>query len=979
MCWLNYTDDEVRRFHPIFEAAANQALSNACLDGDLRWIHHHRNPGNTLVPDFVLVRQDTGRWLLAMEIKRTAASIHSTRNQVQAQGYVTTNADLYSPTTPHYYAISNLEQTILFVQRAGLPPRECRVRDGVYNVARFATRSEADFLIELATSLEAIVRRVSTDTAPAFDEVWPQILNGFIQTAEALVGIPRIEEPSSQCWDIVRGYFCHTLDIDSSRILLFRCLLAEYIYGVLDRFEHPDVRSLVPLTRCDPNHIGRTIANTLARLRGVDFSVLFEEAGVATYRTLMSGVTRIALSNYVESITTPPLLVRELARDRLDRSEFLDGIVYALHEGERLDDRGKVLTDPELAALLAAATINTPDDVVVDPCCGDGALLEAAYTRLIDLGSDHASAVQHLRGIEVDPTLVRLAFLRVALQEPSRIRPTVEPDIAQGDMFASPDAISSASVALMNPPFRRYEQQDLRPFPEQLKAHYSGSIRALSSRDSIADTGQQNAFTYYVQFLISAARPGCRLGIILDNKWYHNQYATPLREFILQHCTIEALIEYPYANLFSGWTIATSIIVCRKEDSTPTDHLTKFIRCSLDLAQVEPTDVRRIIEGGGPVPTGWSCREKPQRELEHRYGWKNYFADELLHEFRNGLPKLPELFEFGRRGSLAKEEGGMSALAFPFDCRTFGSVREADPRAIRRYQNRIVRKLTSSENSNLLQLARLIGDSFRGYAINNSDTLTSYMLTEAQVMLQPTIEPPVLRGNPAYWSDRKVPWLSVHDRAVAELEADTAMNSFISAFRCLTGLNDSLMPDEWLFVGLKEPYAGELIIPRKMRSAHRVHVNPFACTGGDRQVRLSSNFVSFCRCRATNADSELGRLEAVQVIAAFLTSSFGQLQFEMKGYNREGCLSVELHHLEQVRVIDPRILTRSERNRILAAYDALPYPVSASMLSVELPERNALDEIWAEVLCRQNERWVRSDLLAEVHAVLDEYLLARQP
>lgn len=979
MCWLNYTDDEVRRFHPIFEAAANQALLNTGLNGNLRWIHHHRIPGNTLVPDFVLVRQDTGRWVLATEIKRTSASIHSTRNQVQAQGYVTTNSDLYSATTPHYYAISNLEQTILFAQRAGLPPRECRVRDGVYKVARFAARTEADFRTELTTSLEALVQRVSTDIAPDFDEVWPQILNGFIRSAEVLVGIPRIEEPTSRCWDIVRGYFCHTLDLDSSRILLFRCLLAEYIYGILDRFEHPDIKNLVPLMRCDPNRVGRTIANTLARLRGVDFSVLFEEAGVAAYRTLMGGGTRIALSSYVESITTPPLMVRELARDRLDRSEFLDGIVHALHEGERLDDRGKVLTDPELAVLLAAATINTPHDVVVDPCCGDGALLEAAYTRLIDLGSDHSSSVRQLRGIEVDPTLVRLAFLRVALQEPARISATVEPDIVQGDMFALPDAISSASVALMNPPFRRYEHQDLRPFPEQLKTHYSGSIRALSGRDSIAETGQQNAFTYYVQFLIAAARPGCRFGIILDNKWYHNQYAMPLREFILQHCAIEALIEYPYANLFSGWTIATSIIVCRKEDSVPADHITKFIRCSLDLAQVEPTDVRRIIEGGGPAPTGWSCREKPQRELEHKSGWKNYFADELFHEFRNDLPTLPELFEWGRRGSLAKEEGGMSALAFPFDCRTFGSVREADPRATRRYQNRIVRRLTNTENSDLLQLARLIGDSFRGYAINNSDTLTSYMLTEDQVLLQPTIEPPVLRGNTAYWSDRKVAWRTVHERAVAELEADAAMHSFISAFRLLTRLDDRLMPDEWLFVGLKEPYAGELIIPRKMRSAHRVHVNPFACAGGDRQVRLSSNFVSFCRCRATDERSGLGRLEAVRVIAAFLTSSFGQLQFEMKGYNREGCLSVELHHLEQVQVIDPRSLTRSERNRLLAAYDALPYPVPVSVLSAELPERNVLDEILAEVLCRQNEEWVRSDLLAEVHAILDEYLLSRKP
>jgi hypothetical protein len=979
MCWLNYTDDEVRRFHPVFEAAAFQALANTGLSGELRWIHHHRTPGNTLIPDFALVRNDNGRWVIALEIKRTSASIHSTRNQVQAQGYATTNSDLYSAGAPRYFAISNLEQTILFAQRAGLPPRDCRVSDGVYNLARFSERTEVDFRSELVNNLEAIVQRVSTDATPDFDEVWPRILSGFIQTAEALLGAPQVEEPTTPCWDIVRDYFCHTLALDSSRILILRCLLAEYIYGVLDRFEHPDIGNLLPLTRCDPGRVGSTIANALSRLRGVDFRILFEDDGVAAYRALGGDSTPRALSDYIWSITTPPLMVRELARDRLDRSEFLDGIVHALHEGERLDDRGKVLTDPELAALLAAATITTPEDVVVDPCCGDGALLEAAYARLINLGSGHASAVQQLRGIEVDPTLVRLAFLRVALQEPASIRAAVEPDIAQGDMFASSEAISSASVALMNPPFRRYENQDPHPLPEQLKSHYSRSIRAVAGRASITNTGQQNVFTYYVEFLVSASQPGCRFGIILDNKWYHNRYATPLREFLLRHCAIEALIEYPYANLFASWTIATSIMICRKADAVPADHMTKFIRCSLDLGQIDSADVRRVIEGVEPLPTGWSCREKLQRELDHRNGWKNHFADGLSHEFRAGLPALPELFEWGRRGSLAKEEGGMSAIAFPFDCRTFGSLREADPQPTRRYQNRIVRTLTRAENSDLQQLARRIDDTFRGYAINNSGTLTGYTLTEAQVLQQPTIEPPTLRGHRAYWSDRRVPWQPVHDRAVAELEADDAARSFISEFRRLTGLDDNLMPDEWLFVGLREPYAGELIIPRKMRRAHRVHVNPFACTAGNRQVRLSSNFVSFYRCRAIDSDSGLHRLEAIRLIAAFMISSFGHLQFETKGYNREGCLSVELHHLQQIHVIDPRILTHDERTRVLAAFDALPYPVPTNRLSRELPERNALDKIWADVICRQHEGWVGGDLLDEVHAVLDEYILAREP
>ena len=37
---LEYTDDEVNRFHPEFLSAANVALENLLLDNTHEWIHH---------------------------------------------------------------------------------------------------------------------------------------------------------------------------------------------------------------------------------------------------------------------------------------------------------------------------------------------------------------------------------------------------------------------------------------------------------------------------------------------------------------------------------------------------------------------------------------------------------------------------------------------------------------------------------------------------------------------------------------------------------------------------------------------------------------------------------------------------------------------------------------------------------------------------------------------------------------------------
>jgi hypothetical protein len=85
---------EVSYYHPEFESAANEALHIAGLDSELEWVHHLRTPSNTVIPDFVLRRRSTHRWLLAFEIKRTKEAVFSTRYQIQAKGYAESNQHL---------------------------------------------------------------------------------------------------------------------------------------------------------------------------------------------------------------------------------------------------------------------------------------------------------------------------------------------------------------------------------------------------------------------------------------------------------------------------------------------------------------------------------------------------------------------------------------------------------------------------------------------------------------------------------------------------------------------------------------------------------------------------------------------------------------------------------------------------------------------------------------------------------------------
>lgn len=105
--------------------------------------------------------------------------------------------------------------------------------------------------------------------------------------------------------------------------------------------------------------------------------------------------------------------VRALA----DRFGSLLQVVPAMESGEPVltpvgiaerRRRGSFATPPELAAVLAAHALPTGDGgtTVVDPACGTGALLEAAFDRLLALDLPPRAAFEALHGVDADPSAV---------------------------------------------------------------------------------------------------------------------------------------------------------------------------------------------------------------------------------------------------------------------------------------------------------------------------------------------------------------------------------------------------------------------------------------------------------------------------------------------------------------------------------------------------------------------------------------------
>jgi hypothetical protein len=123
----------------------------------------------------------------------------------------------------------------------------------------------------------------------------------------------------------------------------------------------------------------------------------------------------------------------------------------------------------------------------------------------------------------------------------------------------------------------------------------------------------------------------------------------------------------------------------------------------------------------------------------------------------------------------------------------------------------------------------------------------------------------------------------------------------------------------------------------------------------------------------------LNRSDAVDLIAAFLLSSFGQLQFELEANNREGARSIEQYQVENIRVFDPRWIRPIKRASILNAASQLPYPVPTDIPAYAQPELYTLDQLIADEICNLNPALVATTLLQEVHQLLFDCIEARRP
>lgn len=186
--------------------------------------------------------------------------------------------------------------------------------------------------------------------------------------------------------------------------------------------------------------------------------------------------------------------------------------------------RGGYYTSSKVAEWLCSWAIQSADDAVLEPSCGDGAFLEAAVRRLRVLGATPAKIACRLTGVEIIPAEARFATERL-LPELGEFAGNI---VQNSDFFAWWQASDQPAfdAIIGNPPFIRYQS-----FPEPHRTR----AMAIMGEQGLTPNRLTNIWVPFVVAATASLKPGGRLALVLPAEILQVTYAAQLRSYLTDH------------------------------------------------------------------------------------------------------------------------------------------------------------------------------------------------------------------------------------------------------------------------------------------------------------------------------------------------------------------------------------------------------------------------------------------------------------
>ncbi|RFS22704.1 hypothetical protein DVR12_12995 [Chitinophaga silvatica] len=870
--WYNY--DEVADFHPLVEQALQNALVNKGYNNIAEIVHHPSIPNSSITPDFAIRLKSNHHYIFICEVKRTERDVESQRYQNQTRSYVTDAGPHWAVGYHKYFCITNIERLILLADRNG-PLMSCVLRNNPIQNPKFnpATHDATDAVAGLQNAFETILPVIFNRTNPDWDNNWEHIIETFHSN---YIGLKS------------------TLHGNSELPLyeLFRLLAYAYLKDYYQQRNSPNSAYFrnFPTAGTSLSDFIRILSTNYTRIMQLDFRQIFSDHPSQNQRIFPNNLTDQQLQYFKNLIQCLINYNSHAVANNDSPSYFFNLLTSGIYDRDEMHSEGKIMSDSELSNLLAALCIDSDTARVLDPGCGDGALLDAAYDQISLIAStanrvkSHNEILSQVDGLEIDPFLSQLAAFRLLTKNLTQVNNTTQANIQIGDIFQNSRPLQY-DVVLMNSPFLRNDNHKTS-ISGARKTAMINAIQATGVNCFVSDAQQPNLYFYFVNYIWHYLNNNGKAGIILMAKFLNNKDGEHLKAFLLDKA--EAIITYP-RKYFQDFAVTTAIVILKNGNNSAN---ISFLKIADENILLNPESVKSILNTQqDTVTASYKLSVVPRTSLNAADNWKNYINDRRYEDVYN-LPLFRNIdhhFSVIARGNA--ESNGASTIIFP--------TRDNRTSSYKGYGKRPGTAQASQPRTEITLPTALNGQI--GHGIQNNMVRRNFSLSLNDLSIdeafhfpgkfddtQPYGLLPHLQGNSAF--------VEFYNDCITEFTEPTWKKVVNSAF------NNTLIP--------------KILIPRADRTKHVVYYNPHAVN-----ITLSSNFF-YCndlQNHNVNVNDEL----QYQFVSSFLLSVFGQIQFELNASNQEGLRKLEGFQIKRFRIPDLSSITQSEIDNVVNEFLSL--------------------------------------------------------
>ena len=194
--------------------------------------------------------------------------------------------------------------------------------------------------------------------------------------------------------------------------------------------------------------------------------------------------------------------------------------------------------------------MESPEIRVLDPACGDGALLAAT----VEAASDEASLALH--GLDIDARSVRATKRRL-----HRSCPEIDVSVRKAD-FLEAEVQPEFDMVIANPPY--------------VRTQVLGSQRAQILASRFGLKGRVDLYHAFAAQIAAVLKPGGVMGLLTSNRFLSTKGGASLREQMERDFAIKSVFDLGDTRLFDAAVLPVVVVAAKKP--TRNSAVPKFVR-----------------------------------------------------------------------------------------------------------------------------------------------------------------------------------------------------------------------------------------------------------------------------------------------------------------------------------------------------------------------------------------------------------------